>query len=226
MNYNFMEGKEKFLRKLVNPLIDVFYKMNISAQFLTIFRLVFGLITIYFVAFGQKYSPLLFVLIYQFVMLLDFVDGGVARKKEDFRENWSYLDFFTHYILSILMISAISVRIFWDSGDFNFMLLGFFAGFLLLLNSLAKKEYYLLTKKGFLSQESKTPKEHNLLIRTIYSFIRVEEPFGFVFIFVVLQFFFYPEIDFYKIFVGAYFTIVFLSLIRRFKNSFNSIGKD
>tara|TARA_Y100000310_G_scaffold204358_1_gene204617 strand:- start:5824 stop:6480 length:657 start_codon:yes stop_codon:yes gene_type:complete len=217
-----METKERFLRKLAQPLEDIFYNLGIPASLLMTFRFLFAIIVIYTIVLAPLLISFLFVLSYQFLFLLDYVDGNLARRRKEFKESLNYLDFFMHYVFSILFISAISLRIFLDSGNVLFMVLGFFAGILLLLNSLSTKDYFLLIRHGKLSSK-KEDKESKFFIRTLHSFTRIEEPFGFLFIFVILQFLFYPRIDFYIIFVSFYFFIGLFSLIRRVSINLNNL---
>lgn len=217
-----MEEKERFLRELAKPLVNIFYNFGISASFLVIFRLLFATITLYTIVFSPLLISFLFVFLYQFLFLLDYVDGSLARKREEFRENWNYLDFTMHYIFSVLFISAISLRIFLNSGDILFMIVGFSSAHLLLLNSLSTKDYFFLIRHKKLLIE-KANKKRNFVIRTLYSFTRIEEPFGFLFIFVALQFLFYPTINFYVIFVLIYFFIGLINLIYRISINLNMI---
>jgi phosphatidylglycerophosphate synthase len=217
-----MEVKERFLRKLAKPLENIFYNLGIPPSFLVIVRFLFAIVTLYVIVFAPLFVSFLFVLLYQFLFLFDYVDGNLARRRKEFKESWNYFDFFMHYVFSILFISAISLRIFFDNGNIFFMVLGFFAGFILLLNSLSTKDYFFLIRHNKLFPR-KEGKKRGFLIRTVHSFTRIEEPFGFLFIFVTLQFLFYPEINFYIIFVILYFSIGLISLIYRVSINLNNL---
>jgi len=222
----YMETKERILRKIAYRWLDFFYNLNIRAEVLTSFRLLFALVTIIFIAFGSLLASFIFMLIYQFVVMTDYIDGKLAKKQGRFKERWKYLDFFTHYIICILFLAAFSLRIFLDNGSLFFLVIGLFSGFLLLLNSMATADYYYLGRYNKLFRKGKKQEERSKFAGWLYSFIRIEEPFSLPFIFVFLQLLFSNLVNFYMILVVIYFIIYGASVFMRFINSFRSIKNE
>ena len=101
-------AKEDKLRSFVKPLIGFCEKRNISPEFLTISRILFGILVAYTLLKGNYLPSLIFISLYQFVLLLDYVDGPLAKKQKKYKLNWVYLDYMTHLVLSTLFLLAVS----------------------------------------------------------------------------------------------------------------------
>ncbi|MDO8623479.1 MAG: methyltransferase domain-containing protein [archaeon] len=104
-----MDFKERFFRNLTKNWSNLFFKTGIPAEFLTVFRFLFGILTAFFLLKGNYFYSIAFLLIYQFVFLLDYVDGELARKQRRFSIKWLYIDRIFHYITTILFLTSLAI---------------------------------------------------------------------------------------------------------------------
>lgn len=104
-----MYFKEDFFRRLTKGWYKLFFKMNIPAELLTLFRFAFAILVSFFILKGDYKIYILLLFFYQFVFLLDYVDGTLAKKQNRFSLKWVYLDRIFHYLTIILFLTGISI---------------------------------------------------------------------------------------------------------------------
>ncbi|NPA51478.1 MAG: CDP-alcohol phosphatidyltransferase family protein [Aquificae bacterium] len=75
--------------KTISPIIDIFYKINITPNFLTILGLVITGIGSFFIAIGSFFTAGILILIGN---LCDAVDGALARKYQKSSKFGAFLD--------------------------------------------------------------------------------------------------------------------------------------
>jgi phosphatidylglycerophosphate synthase len=105
-----MDFKELFFRKLTSNWHKSFDKIGISAEGLTIFRVLFGLAAIYLFYSGTYLAYILFLLAYQLVFLVDYVDGRLARLQKRFSFKWLYFDRIAHYVITFLFLLVLNLK--------------------------------------------------------------------------------------------------------------------
>ena len=67
--------------RLATPLIQLFLKTSITANQITVLWVILGIFSCYLFTFGKYWSSIIGCLLIQLHMLLDYVDGPVARVK-------------------------------------------------------------------------------------------------------------------------------------------------
>jgi len=104
-----MNFKEKLFRYLVKDWYKFFDKAKISPEFLTIFRIIFGIITAFVLMYGIYIYSIIVLLFYQFVLLLDYVDGPLAKYQKKFSIRWVHIDRIFHYIITAFLLVGLSI---------------------------------------------------------------------------------------------------------------------
>jgi phosphatidylglycerophosphate synthase len=210
-----MYDNKYFTRRLVSPLINFFKKTNISAEELTLFRIFFGVFTALIISIGTYFQYFLITLLYQFVLLLDYVDGSIAREKGTFKIRWVYLDLVGHIVLSFLFILAITLSYYFRTGDIFFLTIGCFTGVLFLFNNILNKKSHLDMWKEVHKNAKKYERKG---IFSLAPIIKIERPFGIFFVFVLL--------NLNMILIPLYFIIYLFVTINKFFSEFNSLKNE
>lgn len=181
--------KTKYLRGFMRgPVFDYLKKTKISPEFLTSFRIIFALITGVVLFFGNYFLSLVFIIVVQFVFLLDYVDGPLARYKKRFSKKWQKADMIFHYITAALFLYAITTSYYRGSSNILLLTLGIVGTFTILYTLLISLTWYgklgmPLTEKD----KKKAKRENKSIITKFYSFLGIDSPFSLFFIFVVLD---------------------------------------
>lgn len=210
-----MYDEKYFTRRMVKPLIEFFKKTNISAEELTIFRLVVGLFTAFVLLQGVYFFSLITVIIYQIVLLLDLVDGSIARHRKTFKLSWVYIDLMIHIILSFLFLLAITLSYYSKTNSLLFLILGFIASISFLFNNIFNKESSLDKYK----QGHKDPKEHKEnKFSNLRVFIKIDRSLGLFFILVML--------NLHNFLIIFYSMLYLFSAIYKFYSEFKSLKNE
>ena len=98
-----------FYRKISIYFTWVFLLTPISANQVTILSLIFGLVSAIFFSYG---SYLVGSLLFLFALLLDYVDGEIARFRKNSSIKGVYLDIISHYIIDPFMFLGVSIGVF------------------------------------------------------------------------------------------------------------------
>ena len=207
-----MPEKEYFVRKIAEPLISFFKNTNVSAEELTLFRILFGLFTAFILFFGVYIFSFLMVLTYQFILLLDYVDGSIAKYRGTFKINWVYLDLIMHIILSFLFLFAITISYYLKTHSLFFLLVGFMVCSFLLFNNIFNKKSALDMWKDAQKNPVKYKKRN---FSSLMVFIKIEKSFGLFFILIML--------NLYQILIITYAIIYFLASVNKFYSEFKSL---
>lgn len=179
-----MYHEERFFRKLTAPLLEFLKKTKVTAEELTLFRVLFGVFTAIVILEGIYLYTLITITAYQFVMLLDYVDGSLARHRKTFKKSWVYFDLVTHLILAVLFLVAVTVSYYFETYSVPFLILGLFSAILFLFNNVFNKQSDFDRRADAIKnpQNWKKPKFAQLI-----SFLKLEKPFGLFFILMVLN---------------------------------------
>jgi len=169
-----MNFKEKWLRKISEKTLPFFKKINIPVEFLVIFRIIFAIVTAMVISLGNYFISVVFLTIYQFVFLLDYIDGKLARYQKRFSLSWLRFDRIFHYFISFAFLFSLAY------STKNLILIVFAAiiGFSFFINGV------LNTMKNY-----KNPVKYSeRKIDSILGLMVIESPFSIFFFGVVLNF--------------------------------------
>ena len=72
-------------------------------------RIIFAFITIIVLFQGNWFYSIFIFTLYQFVFLLDYVDGPLAKKKKVFNIKYQQIDRQAHNIISFLLLLGITI---------------------------------------------------------------------------------------------------------------------
>jgi len=175
-----MDIKKKFFRKQAKKLLPFFVRNNICPEFLVLFRFIFGFITAFSFFFLKYPFYVIFLVLYQFVLILDYVDGDLARVQGKFSLTWAKVDFVFHYILSFSFLLALLIKYFFNYGT-NTIFFICFGGVSLIIVIIFISTYThnRIGLKG---------RRYNGSLRPIYSFIAMEHSFNLFFFLMIFNF--------------------------------------
>ena len=94
------------------PLLKIFKKTSLSANNITILGSIFGLsgVTIFFFEENFLFKFLSFILVYLY-LVFDFIDGDLARYKNQASDKGYFLDIFFDKLIFIILIVTVLVEI-------------------------------------------------------------------------------------------------------------------
>jgi len=207
-------AKEDKLRSFAKPLISFCEKRNISPEFLTIFRILFGILVAYTLLRGNYIPSLILILIYQFVLLLDYVDGPLAKKQKKYKLNWVYLDHMTHLVLSTFFLLAVSFAYFNFTLNLTFLVLGCLAAVLFLFNNSLDKKAFLAIRFNKTKKQTNSKNQNSFL----KSLIKIEEPFSLFFFLIVL--------DLRGLLILIYTLAFLISSVQKFSSNFKELKNE
>lgn len=179
-----MNSKEIFLRKSVKPIINFLKKTKVTAEALTLFRIVAGIVVALILFAGDYTAVLIAIIIYQFILILDYVDGPLARYRKNFKVSWVYLDHMTHIMLSFLFLLAITASYYLQTGISLFLALGFVAITSLLFTNIFNLKAFLATR---FNKVKKSKSEESTAYKIFSSIFKIEEPFSLFFFLIILD---------------------------------------
>ena len=171
-----MNFKEKFLRNLVKNWPAFFNKKKIKSEYLTIFRITFGILTALVLAQGQLIFSIFFLFLYQIVLLLDYVDGELARLQKRFSIRWLHIDRIFHYIVTSLLFVGLAY-----SSHNNYYIS------ISLISVLAFLIVGLVDTKNTDARLGKI-KQKKSKLKDLASFLIIESPFSLFFFLIIFNF--------------------------------------
>jgi len=105
-----MHSKEKWFReKSEKTILPVLKKWKLPAEALTISRIIFAIITAIVLLNGNWVYSAIFITIYQFFIILDYLDGKLARYQKRFSIKWVYVDRISHHVITFLFIFCLAI---------------------------------------------------------------------------------------------------------------------
>jgi len=204
--HNYLGSKELFLRKISFQFFDFIKDTKIKAEHITTARIVLSLILPMFIILGSYLQMLMVLILLQLVLWTDYIDGLIARYKNNFKQNWVYLDTITHYIISALLLFDLGLANYLKGYGVTYIILGSLSAIFLLFNRLIKVDYEKRYEKD---NAAKIKSEKFRKFSLFYDFTSLEQPFGFLFFFLIFNLF--------KITTWFYFLFTFFTLIRTIK---------
>jgi phosphatidylglycerophosphate synthase len=172
-----MDVKEIILRKLADKILPLFKKAGIPAESLTLFRIMFAVITAVVIVLGNFWYALAFLSIYQVIFILDYIDGKLARYQKRFSILWLRVDRVSHYAIALLFFSAVLLSNLTKLTSYS-SYIGLFG--VLILSILTIIELF---SKNFVPSSKKDYTKHYPL----YSFIGIDNPFSLFYFFFIFS---------------------------------------
>ena len=136
---NRKEYYSKFQEKMHVLMLYVTWpllKTTITPNQITVFWIILQIIAAAFMMFGVYYLNVIGVLLYTFAMLLDYVDGQIARVKKKHSFKGIFLEEIGIYTGSPLFILGLSWGVTHSTGDLRYFLLGITASLCFLYSKL------------------------------------------------------------------------------------------
>jgi len=197
---------------------------NISANQLSLFWLVLGMLGMVLIAFGSYGLALAGVIIAHFAMMLDQVDGDIARARKKFTVGGPYLDEISQVVYRSLLLFVVGVGLFNSGFSIFYLYAGAITAFVFLLHSTVDlKIRDVLWNKGKISKLLGKKKNKDVAggIKKweIWGYLRPAEPGNLIYIFLIFNF----QIGLIYL-LTFYLVLLPLLLFRRFYNIYKKVG--
>ena len=98
-----------FARKIAFLVVPIFLKMKISANQISILAIIIGIIAAIFIMLGDFWAILSGAILMQVWLILDKVDGVIARYRKTTSKFGEFLEEFDGAIIAVLFFSSIGV---------------------------------------------------------------------------------------------------------------------
>jgi phosphatidylglycerophosphate synthase len=196
----------EFIKKYFLNFLE---KKKIKPSTLVIIRFIFAFLTAGIIFYGSFILSIIFLTIYQFVFLLDYLDGPLARKRKEFSIKWSRADRIGHSIVTALFLSGVVFRFYLNGGGEKIIILGGLGITTILLSQLI--EIWWINQKGMDFGKLKKIYQVKGKFFLIYNFLRID---GFLTLFFFLYIFNYHKI--LILFFSFMYMIIFIKKIRSF----------
>lgn len=207
--------KSRFLRGMMQGrVLKYLKKTNMQPETLVIFRIAFAIIAATILFSGDYLLSAIFITLYQFVALLDYVDGSLARYRKKFSFKWKKIDMSFHYIISSLFLLGLTVSYFIKNYNLILFEIGIL-GVTATIASLLMESAWFEERNVKLGRKSKKRTElygHKGFYTKIYSFLNIDAPFSLFFFFVILNL-----IPVAIVFFGLLKILIFIRKILLFK---------
>ncbi len=175
-----------FLReKSKKFLLPLFIRLNVPSKFLLFFRIFFAFVSGVLLLFDNTIS-LVFFIAYQFVFLVDYVDGPLARIRKEFSPTLNRVDRVAHSLTSALFLLAITISLFLRINNLYLLGIGTIGVFSIISSILL--EWFWTAKKRISLKELK--ERHKISTSSqflFYNFIRIDGPFTLFFFLKILN---------------------------------------
>ncbi len=176
--------KTKFLRYVTEKILFNFLKdSKVKPLHLLFARILFAIITGVVLLFGNYLYAIIFLTIYQFIFLFDYVDGKLARYRKEFSLKWRKIDRALHYLTSALFLLAITIPYYLKSNEILIFLIGL-CGFLSIIATFLVDT---LNLRDMDFDKMKIVHSKKGLFRHFYSFLAIDGSFTFFFFLVIFN---------------------------------------
>jgi len=157
------------------PLSVYFTKpfINVHPNIMTFIMIIIGISSLPFFFLGGYWNILIGVFLLYTYVIFDGVDGNIARVMDKKSMRGKYLDFIPTIIVNPLVFVTLGFGSFHLTGNLNYILLGFSAGFFYLAKEPARLFRYLMIQELGLKEKSAymTNKKSTLVKLNEYSSI-------------------------------------------------------
>lgn len=178
-----------FMRHISVYITWLLLHTKITANQVTIFQIVPGIISALFFAVGKIEYSLFGLLFWQISYLFDFVDGEIARYRKNTTIKGVYLDLVAHKVIESVIWLGLGWGLYRYTGQILFIAMGFIVAFFaidILSACFPQTVIALIKSKKFLAdikpalKEERTEKQQN--ISKINSFTRVYNHYQILFV--------------------------------------------
>jgi phosphatidylglycerophosphate synthase len=145
---------ELTLRKFSIYLTKIFIYMGLTGNQITMMMMILGIISSFFFMPGKYYYSLIGIILFELHLLLDFVDGEVARYRKETSLKGTYLDYMTHAIVNPLIFIGLSIGAYFSNPlqiipNWVFIVIGFITAYSQSVGGVLRlKKYELLVDKN------------------------------------------------------------------------------
>lgn len=174
-----MDPKERWLRGKAELLLPLCKKVDIPAEFLTIFRILFGLITGLIFMLNNYILSIAFLTAYQFISVLDYIDGKLARYQKRFSVTWVKIDRFFHYFISLSFILTLSIAYSISTKNIYILYTGVICSFFIVASS-------IISAFQFKESQIENPRSNGKFLG-VYSYIGIDNPFSLFYFLIILN---------------------------------------
>lgn len=155
--------------------IDLFKKTKISANSITIFAIIFGVIGAGLIMSGNHILTLGGILLFHLAILFDGVDGAIARINKKTGKMGAFMDELMHIIVTPLIMISFSISAYFSTKNTLFLGVAMLSLYLFYINKGINEEIEI-SKKNKEMKKSLTKKE-------VGDFFRFTAPFNYIFFF-------------------------------------------
>lgn len=159
---------------------------NISANQLTLFWIVLGTLGISLIAIGSYEWTLAGIIIAHFAMMLDQVDGDIARARKKFTIGGPYLDEIAQLVHRSLILLAVGIGLYNSGLSITYFYLGSILSLIFVFsNSIDIKIRNILFEKGMISKiqgKAKQSVKSKVWLKKSLSYFRPAEPMNILYI--------------------------------------------
>ncbi|MFA6023168.1 MAG: CDP-alcohol phosphatidyltransferase family protein [Candidatus Pacearchaeota archaeon] len=199
-------SKELFLRKIAMLFFDKIKDTKIKAEYLTSIRIFLSILLPALLIFSSRWQTLIIIILLQFVLWIDYIDGAIARYKNNYKSKWVYIDAVSHYIISALTLFFLGLAVYYRYGNVFDIAIGSLSAIFLLSSRISKFNPDREMNVNPLVKGKKV---------IIYDLISLEQPFNLLFFFLIF--------DLFPLALYFYFLFNILSLVYNLKNNYSKI---
>lgn len=178
-----------FCRKVSIYLTKLLLSTSITANQVTLLSIIVGLVAGVLFCFGNYLYTLVGALLLQLWLIVDCVDGEIARYRKTANISGKYLESMDHYIVHPVIFWCISLGLYNIFQSFFILILGFLVVLFMCWSSIASNLVYAVLVMGSSDQQKKIVEEQiskiqknirkkHPKIRHIYNYVRT--PFAFL----------------------------------------------
>ncbi len=167
-----------------STLLEFLKKTPIRAHHLLLFRVSFALLTGIMLFIGDYATRVIFLTLYQFVFLVDYVDGPLARYRNEFSLVWQKRDRIAHYLIAVLFLTGIVWSHYMSSDNATLLTIGLFGSSSLFLTLIV--DTTILQRLATI-KKIREVHENKGIFYPIYSFLPIDAPFTFFYFLVVFD---------------------------------------
>lgn len=194
---------------------------KITGNQVTLFWAALEVLGIMLVASGRYNLVLIGILLAHIAMMLDLVDGDIARARNKRTIGGIYLDDIAQILHRSLLLAAVGIGLFNQGESLLFLYLGLFSALIFMFtSSIELKMKNMLLERGLFKNNSKTKSgQKELRIWKITSYFRLAEPFNVVYIALILNIIFVV-----KSLLIAYTFVILASFFKKFYSLYRENG--
>jgi phosphatidylserine synthase len=154
-----------YSNNVTRPISYYLTKPFISLEPTTIcfIMILLGLASLPFFLIGEYWSIIVGALVLQVHYIFDHIDGNVARATNKKTKRGQYLDYIPNITVNPLVFVALGYGFFKTTGNLNFLLFGFSAGFFYLAKDPARLFKYLMFFERNILSKNKANRNQSIL---------------------------------------------------------------